>query len=190
MKLKIVKIKNVKSTNDTAIRLIKQNRIKPTLVTAVNQSNGKGTMGKQWISKKGNLFISIFFKINEKKINFKQYALLNAYLVKKIITKYTTKNIRIKWPNDLFFNRKKISGILQEIINYKNKMFIIIGIGINTNVTPKEKILRATSLKDINKKKINNSLILKDFKIKYENLINDIEKYNFLQIKKKHINNK
>ena len=117
MKLKIVKIKNVKSTNNTAIRLIKQNRIKPTLVTAVNQSNGKGTMGKQWISKKGNLFISIFFKINEKKINFKQYALLNAYLVKKIITKYTTKNIRIKWPNDLFFNRKKISGILQEIIN-------------------------------------------------------------------------
>ena len=67
MKLRLIKMKSVKSTNNTAIRLIRQNKIKPTLVTSKHQLNGKGTMGKKWISRKGNLFISIFFKIHEKK---------------------------------------------------------------------------------------------------------------------------
>ena len=39
-------------------------------------------MGKKWISQKGNLFISIFFEINQKKINFKQFAILNAFILK------------------------------------------------------------------------------------------------------------
>ncbi len=189
MKLRLIKMKSVKSTNNTAIRLIRQNKIKPTLVTSKYQLNGKGTMGKKWISRKGNLFISIFFKIHEKKINFRQFAILNAYLVKKIITKHVAKKIEIKWPNDLLINKEKISGILQEMINYKNKMFIVIGIGINTNITPKGKMFKATSLREVNKKKIDNNKILKDFKKIYENLINDIEKYRFLELKKKYIKN-
>ena len=41
--------------------------LKPTLITSLKQTKGRGTMGKKWISKKGNLFISIFFEINQKK---------------------------------------------------------------------------------------------------------------------------
>ena len=87
MKLRLIKMKSVKSTNDTAIRLIKKNQFKPTLITSANQRKGRGTMGKKWISMKGNLFISIFFEINLKKINFKQFAILNAYLIRKIISR-------------------------------------------------------------------------------------------------------
>ena len=61
-------------------------------------------MGKKWISKKGNLFMTIFFKLNQKKINFKQFAVLNAYLIKKLISKKISKKITIKWPNDLLLN--------------------------------------------------------------------------------------
>ena len=50
------------------------------------QTGGRGRIGKKWISKKGNLFITIFFKLNQKKINFKQFAVLNAFLIKKIIS--------------------------------------------------------------------------------------------------------
>tara|TARA_B100001758_G_C18322584_1_gene564035 strand:- start:182 stop:754 length:573 start_codon:yes stop_codon:yes gene_type:complete len=190
MKLRLVKMKSVKSTNDTAIRLIKKNQSKPTLVTSVIQRKGRGTMGKRWISQKGNLFISIFFEINQKRINFKQFAILNAYLIKKIITKYASKKIDIKWPNDLLIKKEKVCGILQEVIDYNNKKFLIIGVGINTNFSPIVKRFKSTSLHNIGKKNINNNQILKDIKKVYENFINDIKKYTFLELKKKLVKSK
>ena len=83
MKIKIKKYKIVKSTNDIAIKFIKQNIQEPTVITAEKQTNGRGRFGKKWISKKGNLFISLFFKFDKKKINFSQFAILNAFLIKK-----------------------------------------------------------------------------------------------------------
>ena len=93
MKLKIIKMKNVQSTNNIALKLIKKKKFKPSLISALVQSKGKGTMGKKWISKKGNVFVSIFFEIDQKKINFRQYAVLNAYIIKNIITKITKKKL-------------------------------------------------------------------------------------------------
>ena len=60
MKLKIIKMERVQSTNNVALKLIKKNKTKPTLITSITQIKGRGTMGKKWISKKGNLFISNF----------------------------------------------------------------------------------------------------------------------------------
>ena len=68
MKLKITKFKSVKSTNDKAIKLIQKHRHNSGLVVSDIQTKGRGTMGKKWISKKGNIFISIFFKVNLTKI--------------------------------------------------------------------------------------------------------------------------
>ena len=86
MKINVIKYKKVKSTNDTALKLIKKNITKPTLVTTEKQTNGRGRVGKKWISKTGNLFISLFFKFDQKKINFKQFAILNAFLLKKVLS--------------------------------------------------------------------------------------------------------
>ena len=55
----------------------------------------------------GNLFFSICFKFDQKKINFKQFAILNAFLLKKVISKAISKKIKIKWPNDLLFKKLK-----------------------------------------------------------------------------------
>ena len=79
--------------------------IEPTMITTKKQTNGRGTIGKKWVSKKGNLFFSLFFKINQKKINFRQFAILNAFLLKKIISEKISKKIKIKWPNDLTYNK-------------------------------------------------------------------------------------
>ena len=94
MKIKLKKYKKVKSTNDIALKLIKKNNSYPMLVMSKEQTNGRGRMGKRWISQKGNLFISLFFKLDQKKINFKQFASLNAFLLKKIISKNISKKIR------------------------------------------------------------------------------------------------
>ena len=87
MKLRSIKFKSVKSTNDIAHMLIKKKNIRPTIILSEKQTKGRGTMGKKWISKKGNLFLTIYFDITKKKINFKKFAVLNAFLLKNILVK-------------------------------------------------------------------------------------------------------
>ena len=185
MKIKLLKKKSVNSTNDLAIKLIKSNRLKPTMISSLIQKKGRGTMGKRWISQKGNLFISIFFEINPKQLNFKQYAVLNAFLIKKAISGYTSNRINIKWPNDLLIKDKKVCGILQEIINYKEKKFLIVGVGINTNSAPDIKNFKTISLKDMLNRNVNNNKIMQDIKKIYEKFIIGVEKYNFSNLKKR-----
>ena len=60
MKLKKFKYKKVKSTNDTALKLIKSKNFKSGIVIAETQTKGKGRYGRNLISYKGNLFATIF----------------------------------------------------------------------------------------------------------------------------------
>ncbi len=186
MKIKLIKFKNVKSTNDVAIRLIKNQKFYRGLVTSEKQTKGRGTMGKKWVSKKGNLFISLFFEINQKKINFKNYSILNAFIIRKTISKFANDKINIKWPNDLLYKRKKICGILQEVISFEQKIFLIIGVGLNTNFAPYNRGFSSTSLKDIANKRIDNKKIINDIKNKYEKLLNEITRFSFLKLLKKY----
>ena len=183
MKIKSIKFKSVKSTNDEAHKLIKKNLTQPTLISSDKQSRGRGTMGKRWLSMKGNLFLSIFFEINQKKMDFKEYSILNAYLIRKILSKYIKKRIYIKWPNDLLIEQRKVCGILQETINHKEKNFLIIGIGINTLTSPNINELKTTYLSKFSIKKVDNNMILDDVKKTYEKFLTQINKSNFLKLK-------
>ena len=186
MKIKLKKFKKVKSTNDIALKLIKKNISEPTLIVSEKQTNGRGRIGKKWISKKGNLFISIFFKLQSDKINFKQLAVLNAFLLKKLISKKISKKIVIKWPNDLLFKKKKFCGILQELIKFNNFDYLIVGIGLNTNVAPQNKSFKSTCLKNILNKKINNNIILKDIIKAYEKILKEKNKLSYSDLKKRY----
>ena len=186
MKINIKKFKQVKSTNDVAIKLIKRNIQGPTLITSERQKKGRGQVGKKWISKKGNLFISLFFQFDQKKINFKQFAILNALLLKKIISKTISNKIKIKWPNDLIYNKQKFCGILQEVIKFNNFDYLIVGIGLNTNIVPQNKSFESTSLKNILNKKINNQKILKKIVTAYEKFLREKNRYTFSDLKRKY----
>ena len=78
MKIKSLKFKSVNSTNDIALDLIKKNKFKPTLISAEQQIKGRGTMGKKWVSKKGNLYLTIYFEIDQKKIN--EFASISIFI--------------------------------------------------------------------------------------------------------------
>ena len=183
---KIIKFKTVKSTNDEAIKLIRSDKFVQGLVSADLQTNGRGTMGKKWISEKGNLFISIFFKVNLIKIKIENYLIFNTKIIKKILHIYTKKIIKIKKPNDLLINKKKICGILQEIIEHKKEKYLITGIGINTKILPSNKNFECTSLKVHSNKNINNQIIINTIKKKYDKLIYDLNNHNSLYVKKKY----
>ena len=155
--------KKVNSTNDLAIKKIKTG-ISQGIIVADYQKKGRGQHGKKWLSFKGNLFITIFFKIKDN-INIKKITILNCKIIKKTLFKYIKKTISIKPPNDLLVNKKKICGILQEIkFNNKSK-FIIIGIGINLIKSPEIKNYPTTNI-------LNET----GFKVKKYDLIKNIEK--------------
>ena len=186
MKLKIIKFKSVNSTNDEAIKLIRSDKLNQGLVLSDLQTNGRGTMGKKWTSDKGNIFISIFFKVNLIKIKIENYLIINAKIIQKILQEYTKKIIKIKKPNDLLIEKKKVCGILQEVIEHKNKKYLITGIGINTRTLPLNKEFKSTSLKIYSKKDINNNIIIDKIKNSYGKLIYDLNNYNALYVKKKY----
>ena len=176
MKLKLIKLNSVKSTNDEAIKLIKKNKLSPCLITAKRQTRGRGTMGKKWISEKGNLFISLFFQINSKNIKANKFSVLNPRIIKNILAKYSKNKISIKWPNDLLIKKRKLGGILQEVIEYRDKKFLIIGIGVNTKISPKNKSFNSISLSACSNRIIKNNEILVKIKLAYEKIISNLGK--------------
>ena len=164
MKLRLIKFSNVKSTNDEAIKKIKSKKIHAGIVYSYSQTKGRGTMGKKWISFNGNLFITIFFELKKNMPNFKEFSVLNPLILKKLLSKYTNLNIKIKKPNDLLINNNKVCGILQETLKIEKKLFLVIGVGVNTIISPKSKNIKAISLKESSKVMIKNYGYSKKFK--------------------------
>ena len=171
MKIKNFNYKCVNSTNDIAINLIKQKNIKAGFVLAEKQKKGRGQRGKKWISYKGNLFVSIFFSLDKINLTLKQLTKFNADLIIKLISHYYKKKIKLKLPNDILINRKKICGILQETIKKNNIQYLIVGIGLNLINSPQKNKYPTTSLYDLTNSKISVNKISKEFKNMYKNFL-------------------
>ena len=168
MEFKIFKFNKVKSTNNTAIRIIKNSNIEYGMITSNIQKNGRGQYGKRWISYNGNLFISFFYKLENLSISLKQITLINCLLVKKLLSIYYKNKITFKKPNDLLIDKKKICGILQEKISKLNKKYLIVGIGINLIKNPNLKNYPTTNLNELLNKKVSKNKIEKQIKKIFE----------------------
>ena len=174
MKIKRFNFKKVNSTNRTAIKIIKNSKFDYGMVVSENQKNGKGQYGKKWISYKGNLFVSFFYNIDNIDSSIKKLTRMNCLLVKKLISKFYKKEIFFKNPNDLLINKKKISGILQEIIIKDDKKYLIVGIGINIVKSPNINKYPTTNLLEIGGKKIDYKKMVNQLKLIFEK---DLSKY-------------
>ena len=115
MKFKKFKFKKIKSTNNTAIRIIKETNCNLGMVVAETQEKGRGQYGRKWISSKGNLFVSFFNELNKSNLPVSTITKINCLLVKKLLSKFTRKKILFKKPNDLLIDKKKISGIFKRL---------------------------------------------------------------------------
>ena len=166
MRLKKYYFKRIKSTNDQATQMIKKGKEKGIIIADL-QTKGRGRYGKKWISQKGNLFMTVFYKINkEKNLNF--LTNYNCRLVKSALKKFINKKITIKPPNDLLINNKKLCGILQETIFFKLNKLIIVGIGVNIIKSPNIKGYKTTFLNDFTAKKINKMIVFKSISKLFE----------------------
>ena len=159
MKIRKFNFKKVNSTNNTAIKVIRNSNLNYGMIVSETQKNGKGQYGRKWISYKGNLFVSFFFNLDRFDLTIKQLTKKNCMLVKKLISNFYKKKIVFKAPNDLLINNKKISGILQESITINDYRYLIIGIGINIIKSPNIRNYPTTNLFELLGKKIDYKLI-------------------------------
>lgn len=109
------------------------------LVTAGEQKSGKGQRGKKWISEPGqNLLASIWIKDHSYDQLYLNKAVANSIyiVVHKVLDNFQIddkRSLKIKWPNDLLWGIKKLSGILIEKVNRVDCSGYVIGVGLNVN---------------------------------------------------------
>tara|TARA_A100000164_G_scaffold373385_1_gene404497 strand:- start:584 stop:1123 length:540 start_codon:yes stop_codon:yes gene_type:complete len=169
MKFKVFKFNKVKSTNNTAIRIIKSYNYDFGMILADVQTNGRGQYGKKWVSYKGNLFVSFFYNLKNFNIPLNKLTKINCIMVKKCISKFYKKKIYLKKPNDLIVQKKKLCGILQEKVNKFDNTYMVVGIGINLIKSPFIKNYPTTYLRNIINKDISKKKFEFELKRTFEN---------------------
>lgn len=127
------------STNQEAKRLIQNaqagDMLDGTVVTAVQQTSGKGRLGRAWVSSAGTgLWMTAIMKTHLPLEQTSLYSFAAAVSVAEAIRQSTGLMAQLKWPNDVLIESKKVSGILLELVpRTAVEYYILIGIGINVN---------------------------------------------------------
>jgi BirA family biotin operon repressor/biotin-[acetyl-CoA-carboxylase] ligase len=148
---KIIHFKEeVASTNDWADQAIKTSKVlEGTAFRAGMQTQGKGQRGRVWNSDSGlNVLISFVFHPHFLGVS-EQFGLVKmvSLALKDLLDPYLIERAQIKWPNDIYVNDSKISGVLIESsMKGANLGSSIVGIGLNVNQTKFENEHKATSL--------------------------------------------
>ena len=182
-----IHLKSTSTTMDDAKKYIKQNN-RNCVVLADQQYEGKGSRGKKWASPKGNVYCSLSF---DNFLNIKDhfiFSAITAISVKMALENFDAKNIKFKWPNDIYCNNKKFAGIILDTYSLKNyKHYMIIGLGINVVSSPILSEYPTTYLKEFSKVKNVPEFLIFFYKIFFENFnkIHNSQKNLFIDMYKK-----
>ena len=128
------------STNDYLLENSKKNKI--SICLTESQTKGRGRNSKEWQSPKyENIYMSISFSTNQDLKFFSSFSLVTALSVQKALTKHKF-DTKIKWPNDIYINSKKVGGILIETLSKDKNNIVVVGIGLNVFMKSNLKIDR------------------------------------------------
>jgi len=128
------------STNDYLLENSKKNKI--SICLTESQTKGRGRNSKEWQSPKyENIYMSISFSTNQDLKFFSSFSLVTALSVQKALTKHKF-DTKIKWPNDIYINSKKVGGILIETLSKDKNNIVVVGIGLNVFMKSNLKINR------------------------------------------------
>nr|WP_317283811.1 biotin--[acetyl-CoA-carboxylase] ligase [uncultured Sellimonas sp.] len=166
------------STNVRARQAAKEGEEQGLVILAESQTEGRGRRGRVWQSRYGeNIYMTMLLRPSFEAEKAPMLTLLAACAVLRAIRICAKKevDVRIKWPNDLVINGKKVCGILTEMTLKDQKPdSVLVGIGVNCNQTEFEKELlnTATSLKTESGHEICREdmvcRILQEFEVLYE----------------------
>lgn len=125
------------STNTELIELGEKGASEGTVVIADKQTEGKGRLERTWLSPAGsNLYISILFRPEIVASDSTLFTFLASIALKETIERTGVLETKIKWPNDIHIDGKKVAGVLTEMRSKREMVdFIVLGIGVNINMS-------------------------------------------------------
>jgi BirA family biotin operon repressor/biotin-[acetyl-CoA-carboxylase] ligase len=140
----------IDSTNEEARRLAAAGEPGPVWIQADMQTAGRGRRGRAWDSPTGNLAATLFLRPNKSARECAQLSFVAALAASDAVSSFSpASDVKLKWPNDVLAEQKKIAGILLESASAGGEKpdWLAVGIGINLAMFPEGTEYPATSLK-------------------------------------------
>ena len=120
------------STNEIAKDFCRKQNARGLIVAAASQTQGKGRLDRSFYSPKGGIYFSVVYELDDNAVNLDLISSAAGVAVRDTLYNIFNIDARIKWPNDIMVEDKKICGILCEIVNENNKpKYVVVGIGVN-----------------------------------------------------------
>jgi BirA family transcriptional regulator, biotin operon repressor / biotin---[acetyl-CoA-carboxylase] ligase len=146
----LVELRSAESTNRSAAELLARGEVRHgAAILAHEQTAGQGQRGRSWLSTpEQDLTFSLVLQPRQLRAD-RQFALsmLTALAVHDVVQETVQAQVRIKWPNDILVERRKIAGVLiQNELVGEHLSSVIVGVGLNVNSTGFPEELQATSL--------------------------------------------
>lgn len=153
------------STMDEALRLAESGSPEGILVISEAQTKGRGRMGRTWVSSPGSgLYFSLLLRPVWPALQAPLLTLLSAVALAEALQEVAGVDSRIKWPNDILVNGRKLAGILLESRVVKEQVeFVILGIGLNMLPLNGELALTAIGLSEVAGTDCSRSVLLQAF---------------------------
>ena len=176
----------VDSTQDIAIKLAEAGAQEGIVVIAEKQKKGRARVGRKWIAPEGGIWLSTILKPKIPTAESTILPLAAALAVCNAIKSECKLDAKLKWPNDVIIDGKKISGILAEMSCEADRVnYVVIGIGVNANVDVKkiestikgtEGYYGATSLRSKLGRKIDRIKLVRKILVELEEIYLDLER--------------
>ncbi|MBF0122984.1 MAG: biotin--[acetyl-CoA-carboxylase] ligase [Candidatus Omnitrophica bacterium] len=172
---------SIASTMNEAFRLAMEGASEGTIVVAETQTKGRGRLGRSWSSPKSKgIYCSIILRPGGAPAGVAPLTLLTAVAVSEAVERVSSVRPLIKWPNDLLVKDKKLCGILTEMRAETDRIeFVIIGIGLNVNSTPRQLVPEAVSLKQVLGHSVSRVILLQEVLRAIESRYIDVQKNGF-----------
>lgn len=155
------------STNEEAKRLARSGGSHGAVIWAKKQSEGKGRLGRTWLSSEGNLFVSMLLQPEKQMAELGQLSFVASIAVLDAIAPMLAdkSELKTKWPNDVLLSERKLGGILLESFRTDgcDKSWVVVGVGINIDSFPPRTEFPAICLKDAGVELVSAKIILSRF---------------------------
>jgi BirA family biotin operon repressor/biotin-[acetyl-CoA-carboxylase] ligase len=157
-------LEKVDSTQNSLRSIAENGGREGTVIIAIEQTRGKGRLGRKWLSPKGGLWFSLLLRPKLPPTELHKLTLLFGLAVVKSLGRLGLDPC-LRWPNDVLIGGKKVSGILMEVSAEPERInYVLVGIGVNVNFsTPLlggDLSARSTTLMDVLGRKVDRAQLL------------------------------
>ncbi|WP_321495142.1 biotin--[acetyl-CoA-carboxylase] ligase [uncultured Desulfobacter sp.] len=176
LKEKIFHFPELDSTMDKARQMARAGAGHACCVIAEGQTKSRGRLNRQWHSGRGGLWFTLILKPELPPPLAWAVNFAASTCMVEVLHRLFGLEIRVKWPNDLLLDGRKLCGMLSEMETRADMVdFWLLGIGLNVNNTPDSDQYQAIALKTALGKPVSRKQILVRFLELFESRISDID---------------